>query len=609
MSGPAAVQPASAPDPDTAAADSAPSSSDGRIDRRAVLIASATGLAAAGGASAWLFGPGSDRAAARPVGPAGPPSAAVPPPRHPTVTPRRPAGPTTEGTTLRSAAVPAGKGGGYRRLTDGPGWPRVVRTELASAHAGRERRRTALAAFVQLTDLHVMDVQSPLRFEWTRVRSPHDWRPHEALSAVGTLALIERVNSLAAGPVTGHPLGFAITTGDNTDNNSGLELDWFLTAMSGGTLVPDSGDPQAYEGIQNSGLPLFWQPDSARSDADKKRGFPHLPGFLAAATRRLDAPGLAIPWYSTVGNHDALFSGAYAGGSGDSFAAEIATGGRKLEQVPLADVLKVYKAVQAQQDPRGDLVRQVVEKYARTARPVTPDERRVPVGPQQYLAAHLDPWRTGPGPYGHGYAAEGVDADHLYYAFQAAEGVLGISLDTTDRGGSFLGSIGTGQLDWLDRTLTAHRDQHVLVFSHHTSGSMTNLRPDPARPGEKRHGGAELAALLGRHPHVLAWINGHTHRNRVDPRGGYWEVNTASHVDYPQLARVIELVDNHDGTLSLITTLIESAAPHRADPHDLSPTGLAALYRELAFNAPGAAIDHCTGRTKDRNTELLLKKR
>jgi metallophosphoesterase (TIGR03767 family) len=578
------------------------------IDRRTVLIATGTSLAAAGGAAAWLFGPGTDPAAARTSGgPTSRPPVTLPA-RTPSVTPRFPVAPTTEGTTLRSAATAGGKSG-FRRLVDGPGWTREVRTDLAAAHAGREKRRTALAAFVQLTDLHVTDVQSPLRFEWMRVHSSHDWRPHEALSAAGTLALIERVNSLRAGPVTGHPLSFAITTGDNTDNNSTLELDWFLTAMSGGTLVPDSGDPQVYEGIQNSGLALFWQPENTRTDADKKLGFPHLPGYLAAATRPLTAPGLTIPWYSTVGNHDALFSGAYVSGSAGSFAAEVATGGRKVEQVALADALKVYKAVQAQEDPAGDLLRQVIQSHAGSARTVTADERRRPFTPQEYLAAHLDPWRTGPGPVGHGYAAAGVDADHMYYSFPVAPGVLGVSLDTTDRGGSFPGSLGTGQLNWLDATLTAHKDQHVLVFSHHTSRTMTNLRADPARPDEKRHSGAELTALLKKHTNVLAWINGHSHLNRIESHGSFWEVNTASHVDYPQLARVIELVDNHDGTLSLITTLIESAAPHRTDFRDLSASGLASLYRELAFNAAGAQVTRFTGAKTDRNTELLLKKR
>jgi metallophosphoesterase (TIGR03767 family) len=594
---PAAQQPAEPP--------AAPSRTARRIDRRTLLIASAGVVAAGGGASAWVFGPGSDPASARTAAVTATPR---PAPHTPSATPTHatPVRPTPVGTTLHSVAEPTGRKGGYRRLADAPGWKQVVRTDLAPARAGRERRRTVLASFVQLTDLHITDVQSPLRFEWMRAHAPNGWRPHEALTAAGAVALVERINSLRGGPVTGAPLAFAVTTGDNTDNNSSLELDWFLTALSGGTITPDSGDPEAYEGVQNSGLPLFWQPDSARADADKKRGFPHLPGYLAAARRPLTSPGLTIPWYSTVGNHDALFSGAYRSAG---FAADIATGARKLEQVPHADVEKAVKAVNGHRDPGGTLVHEILDRYARTARTVTADARRVPFTPQEYLAAHLEPRRKGAGPAGHGYAAEGVDADHLYYAFDVADGVLGISLDTTDRGGDYLGSIGTEQLDWLDRTLTANADRHALVFSHHTSRTMTNLHLDPARPGEARHDGKALTALLGRHRNVLAWINGHSHLNRIESHGSFWEVNTASHVDYPQLARIIELTDNHDGTLSLFTTLIESAAPHRTDFEDLSATGLASLYRELAYNAPGANIPRFTGGSDDRNTELLLRKR
>ena len=58
---------------------------------------------------------------------------------------------------------------------------------------------------------------------------------------------------------------------------------------------------------------------------------------------------------------------------------------------------------------------------------------------------------------------------------------------------------------------------------------------------------------------------------------------------------------------SLFTTLIESSAPHRTNFTDHSQTGLAALYRELSYNAPGASLT-LGGDPNDRNTELVLKK-
>lgn len=88
-----------------------------------------------------------------------------------------------------------------------------------------------------------------------RSQTASAWRPQEALSVAGAVALVERVNALRGAPVTASPLHFVMTTGDNTDNNARSELDWFLKAMSGGRISPNTGDPRHYEGVQNSGLP------------------------------------------------------------------------------------------------------------------------------------------------------------------------------------------------------------------------------------------------------------------------------------------------------------------------------------------------------------------
>ncbi|WP_055490032.1 TIGR03767 family metallophosphoesterase [Streptomyces sp. TP-A0356] len=520
-----------------------------------------------------------------------------------------PLAPYTKGTTVAGVAAPR-NGSGYRRLGDGPGWPRAVRDELAAPQAGRAGRRTTLTAFVQFTDLHLIDSQHPLRLEYLRSTDPHAWRPHEALTVPGAISLVERVNSLRGAPVTGTPLHFVMTTGDNTDNNAKSELEWFMKIMSGGRITPNSGDPRHYEGVQSSGLKLYWQPDSTLRDADKQLGFPHIEGFLAAAIREVRSPGLTLPWYSTVGNHDALPLGCYA--HGDPYLAEYAIGGRKLMSLSAAEARKLQDTIKNAKDPRGVQFRDLLKAHARAMRSVTPDEKRAPCTPADYLKAHLDPAYTGPGPVGHGYSSANVDAGTQYYSFRIADDVIGISLDTTDAAGHYEGSIGTAQLQWLDRTLRDNKDSYAVVFSHHTSKSMDNTRPDPARPGERRHNGAEVVALLAGHRNVLAWVNGHIHKNVITPHSaagghGFWEISTASHVDHPQLARIVELVDNKDGTLSLFTTLIESAAPHRTDFADLTRTGLAALYRELSLNAPGANRT-LAGNAVDRNTELVLKK-
>ncbi|GGK46027.1 TIGR03767 family metallophosphoesterase [Streptomyces flaveus] len=525
--------------------------------------------------------------------------------------PAAPLVPYTRGTTLGSVAAPLNSSG-FRRLGDGPAWQRVVRGDLAAPKAGRGERRTALAAFVQFTDLHIVDVQHPLRYEYLRAQAANAWRPQESLSVAGAVSLVERVNALRGAPVTGSPLHFVMTTGDNTDNNAKNELDWFLKVMSGGRITPDSGDLKHYEGVQNSGLKLYWQPDADVRDGDKQLGFPQIDGFLAAAVRELRSPGLNLPWYSTVGNHDSLPGGCYA--PADPFFAELAVGGKKLMSLDETTSAALWKDMRKGGDPKGSAFKEMFKSQARKMRSVTPDEGRAPVTSAEYLQAHLDPSHTGPGPVGHGYSQANLAAKTQYYTFRIADGLLGVSLDSTNSGGHYEGSLGTAQLRWLERTLkTAERNkEHVIVFSHHTSKTMRNLREDPNHPGERRHGGEEVLALLGSYRSTLAWVNGHSHKNNITPHPApgnrsFWEISTASHVDFPQLARVIEVVDNHDGTISLFTTLIESAAPHRTDFTDLSQTGLAALYRELSFNAPGSRST-LSGDPGDRNTELILSK-
>lgn len=191
------------------------------------------------------------------------------------------------------------------------------------------------------------------------------------------------------------------------------------------------------------------------------------------------------------------------------------------------------------------------------------------------------------GPVGHGYSTANLDAGTQYYSFRIADDVIGVSLDTTDPGGHYQGSIGTKQLRWLDRTLRENKDSYVVVFSHHTSDSMDNTRPDPAHPGERRHNGQEVVTLLTGHSNVLAWVNGHIHRNVITAHsapGGrsFWEISTASHIDFPHLARVIELTDNKDGTISVFTTLVESAAPTAPT----SPTSPRPASRPCTANWP-----------------------
>jgi hypothetical protein len=135
--------------------------------------------------------------------------------------------------------------------------------------------------------------------------------------------------------------------------------------------------------------------------------------------------------------------------------------------------------------------------------------------------------------------------------------------------------------------------------------------PDSRHLLDPRLDGNAFVGLLKRFPNVLAWVNGHTHLNKITahagttPKQSFWEINTASHVDFPQHARIVEVADNDDGTLSLFTTLIEAEAPYAVDYDARTPQALASLYRELSYNDIHVDLGR-VGEAVDHNTELLL---
>lgn len=216
------------------------------------------------------------------------------------------------GTTLEAVAVPeAGENDSYRRLTAGPGYAFEVREDALdrAPQASRADTRVPLAAFVQFTDLHVLDAQSPMRFEFLHDITGSAFRPQESLTTQGAVSLIERVNDLRRGPHTGRDLDCVVTTGDNTDNHEHVELDWFLALMNGGEITANTGADGTWEGVQTGGSTHYWHPGGEVEDRYAEAGFPQLPELLAGAMTTHASPGLDIPWFSVFGNHDDSISG------------------------------------------------------------------------------------------------------------------------------------------------------------------------------------------------------------------------------------------------------------------------------------------------------------
>jgi hypothetical protein len=336
---------------------------------------------------------------------------------------------------------------------------------------------------------------------------------------------------------------------------------------------------------------MYWKPDGPE-DGDIFQsgfGFPGRPGVLDAAMAPFAAPGLRVPWLGCYGNHEELCQGV--GRVTPALAAAMAGAWKPLA---LPDGLDRDAALETfVKCPEAFMSGAVLE--------VSPDRSRQPSTRHEFLRAHA-------GSDGHGFTqTEGEPK--LYYVFDTPA-VRFITLDTVCPAGGADGSIDAPQLHWLERRLeevhsrfrsrdgsavrTRSSDRIVIILSHHGFDSLVNPRADPLRD--------ELMDLLLRFDNVALWLNGHIHANRItarfdtERRRGFWEVTTASIVDWPCQARLVELFQAGGGKLGIACTMVD---------HDGG--GLAALHRELAANVPFNGFDaDRSGTPLDRNAILLL---
>ncbi len=454
-----------------------------------------------------------------------------------------------EGSTLVATwANPSGNG----ELQPAPAERLLPRVELAAT----SRPTHTLATFVQLTDAHVTDEESPARVEMLdRLGPPFTsaFRPQEALTAQVLAAMLTTINAA-------HPQA-VFETGDLIDNDQANELALALGVLRGGRVDPNSGAP-GYAGVQaaSNADPLIYRP---AVDA------PRYPSLLAQAERPFVSPGLRAPWYPFPGNHDLLVQGNLPA---TARTQSIATGSRKLVSIDRA-------ALAAARGRR--LEPQLVARLlahglpGRTIR-VPPDPRRRELSPPQVISALR-------AASGHGGSGPLMDS-----TVDIGSSVRVILLDTTDRRGGAVGVFRRSQAGWLAARLRDAGARWVVVFS--------------STPLDQTRGGGAALALLDRDSKIVAAIAGDVHRNAIVPRrsptGGYWLITTASLADYPEQARAFRLAATADGGVVLETWMLN------ADPR----SRLANISRQLAYlDYQGGRPRGLAGRPEDRNAMLFQR--
>ncbi len=473
-------------------------------------------------------------------------------------------------------------------------------------------------------------------------------------------------------------MDFALITGDQADNMQRNEMLWTRGLLEGTPIDPNSGsqnpadwDPVAhpscaayppnaanlaeaarYTGVQDyddydeGANPYFYDPDAPQG-VWAQDGWPAYPGLMDRAQLPFAPAGLNVPSYVTNGNHDGLVQGNQ---SGNEAFEDIATG--------------CFKALGSTGTPSpGQPLDPSLLLVPSAGTLVPPDPRRRFVDKRQtkqiYAANGQDD--------AHGYAF--VDEDEninsafgaSYYAWDPPEapGTRFISLDTLSEGGiveqSSNGNIDDPQFRWLERELefASGSDKLIVVFGHHPIRSLSSNVADEAagacagaphshgdvpehdhnpgcdidprtstpihygEPAQRPSGSSDetLSELFNRFPHVLAYVAGHTHENRVQPftrsgGGVWWGIETSATADWPVQHRLVELMDNKDGTLSIFATVLDAAssasAPAPGSAAAFDEAMLASLGRELAYNDPQAGLGSGEGSADDQNVELLV---
>ncbi|MBN9606765.1 MAG: TIGR03767 family metallophosphoesterase [Actinomycetales bacterium] len=503
--------------------------------------------------------------------------------------------------------------GSYRTLTTGPGEPYLPRLDVlrASPDPSRAARRRSLLYLGHLSDLHVIDAQSPGRIEPMIVQDHSAWgsafHPHDPMSPHTTAAMVQAFSDARYSPLTGAPMGAAVVTGDSADMHSSLELRWYIDLMDSVAVDPASSGA-IYQGVQAWAEATWaYRPGDPTGGPFGDYGFPRLPELLAQAIAQpVPSPGLPAPWYAVYGNHDTLLLGTF---DLSPQLHALAVGGQKSFSVEATAALALtgYAA-------SGSALQQAVAAAGLALggpgfRPVTANPARRLFEQREFMAEHFVT-QPEPGPVGHGFTQRNLDTGETWWAADLSPQVRALGLDTCNAVAGPDGALPDVQFVWLREQLekATAENKLVLVLSHHNSLTLENAA---VRPGQDEvlHHAEEVVDLLLRYPVAIAWLNGHTHLNQIlahtSESGGFWEITTASCIDFPQQQQVVEIVDNRDGTLSLFTTVLDHSSP--AVPGDSgSCSDLASRAREFAANDWAESPSMRRGSPLDRNTELLL---
>jgi len=508
-----------------------------------------------------------------------------------------------------------------------------------------------LGTFVQITDIHIISATNASRASFLAKFIPEipelseSFRAYEGFSTQVAECMVRRINAIARGPHLKQNFELVVNTGDNGDSQLTTELQNYINILDGKLVNPNPADPGNYVGVQDNfpseSYPVYYHPDQAPDGIPNDFyklgfGYPNFQDILNSAMKSFKATGLKIPWYTCNGNHDSVKLGNYSLGFYKMLTLfdQIAVGqipelGSKLIETMSPLQAKALLGALITQD--ADKVLEIINRSSLREIPNT--EKTVQYTSADFINMHFNT-SLFPGPIGHGFTKKNIEENVLYYTFKISECITGIMLDTCNPNGNLVdfslaanGSIGYIQLSWLENELrkrssryynnqgqlvkTNNKDEIIILFGHHSISTLNNNFADLKNTFDKdpqRITGKEFRKVIHRYPNIVSFICGHEHINRIfpfpDPTGktnGFWEIITASHIDYPQQSRIIEVGDNNDGTLSIFCTMIDHLSP--ANVHrGCFPTGPAQNCCNKSNNSCSTSSSNSSSSSNSNNS-------
>jgi len=441
------------------------------------------------------------------------------------------------------------------------------------------------------------------------------------------------------------PFDVVVIAGDHIENSQGNELDQLHAVLLGGRVSSDSGarddvrpgpDNDAFDpfiaGGFRAGTP--WVSSIGNHDVNVEGNFP--PGMVDELYADLDvraqldalaAPlGMAFPFPPTAAEHPALFP---------------------------HDLRSAFRVEPERFHP--DMMTRDDELAALAPGPTPADPARAAMGVCGFIGRTFE---AAGDPPGHGFTQANVDACTGFYTYDPIPGapVRIVSLDLGPHEGGSNGILAKpyregavdaeraddpryDQITFLEAAIADAEDEGValIVLSHQASDSLvlqsqlqdlafllaglpdvvalidrwSPIPPEAMTPLAFRE-------LLASSPNVIAHVAGHNHRHRVraicpdggeradgearcapGPNGetGYWEITTASGIDFPHQGRFVELVHVADRQAALYLTALDARIPAGSFSED-------ARFISVAREQLAAVGWHGTGDVGDRN--LLL---